>query len=130
MGKPLSVDLRIRIRAFVAAGRSCHAAAEHFDVAPSTVIKLMALVRASGSVEPARQGRPRGTGKLAAVSGFLKEQVETVPDMTMPELAEALREAHGLRAAPAALSRFLIREGYSFKKNPGRERARAREGQA
>jgi len=130
MGKPLSVDLRSRIRAFVDAGRSRRAAAEHFDVSPSAVIKLMALVGAIGSVEPARQGRPRGTGKFAPVSGFLKDQVESVPDMTMPELAEALHEAHGLSAAPAALSRFLIREDYSFKKNPGRKRARAREGQA
>ena len=129
MGKPHSVDLRNRIRAFVDGGRSRRAAAAHFDVSPSAVINLMALVGASGSVEPARQGRPRGTGKLAPVSGFLKDRVESVPDMTMPELAEALHEAHGLGAAPASLSRFLIRKGYSLKKNPGRKRARAREGQ-
>lgn len=116
MGKPLSVDLRKRIRAFVEGGESCRKAAVHFDVAPSTVINLMALVRASGSVEPARQGRPRGTGKLAAFSAFLKERVAGAADMTMPELADALHEAHGISAAPASLSRFLIREGYSFKK--------------
>ena len=130
MGKPLSIDLRNRIRAFVDAGHSRHAAAAHFDVSPSMVIKLMALVGAKGSVEPARQGRPRGTGKFAPVSGFLKDRVEAEPDMTMPELAEALYEAHDLSATPAALSRFLIRAGYSFKKNPGRNRAWAREGQA
>ena len=130
MGKPLSVDLRNRIRAFVDAGHSRRAAAGHFDVSPSTVIKLMALVGASGSVEPARQGRPRRTGKLAPVAGFLKDQVESVSDITMPELAEALREAHDISAAPATLSRFLIREGYSYKKNSGRDRAPAREGQA
>lgn len=130
MGKPLSQDLRSRIRAFVDAGHTRRAAARHFAVSPSAVIKLMALVRATGSVHPLRQGRPKGSGKFAPFSGFLKERVEAVPDMTMPELAEALQEAHGISGAPAALSRFLIREGYSFKKNAGRDRAPAREGQA
>tara|TARA_R110000868_G_scaffold116677_11_gene310401 strand:+ start:1248 stop:1403 length:156 start_codon:yes stop_codon:yes gene_type:complete len=50
--------------------------------------------------------------------------VDAVPDITMPELAEALQDAHGLSATPEALSRFLIREGYSFKKNTGHERTR------
>jgi transposase len=130
MGKPLSLDLRTRIRGFVDGGHSCHEAARRFDVSPSAVIKLMALVCATGSVHPARQGRPKGSGKFAPVASFLKARVEAVPDMTMPELAEALQETHGISGAPAALSRFLIREGYSFKKNSGRDRAPAREGQA
>lgn len=121
MGKPLSVDLRTRIRRFVDAGHSRRAAAAHFAVSPSSVIKLMARVGATGSVDPARQGRPRGSGKLAPFSDFLKAQVEAVADMTMPELAEVLHDTHGLSATPAALSRFLIREGYSYKKNLGRK---------
>ena len=111
MGKPLSIDLRQRVRAFVEAGHSRRAAAERFDVSPSAVIKLMALVRATGSVEPARQGRPPGTGKFAPFAGFIRDRIEEVPDMTMPELAEVLQAAHGLSASPAALSRFLIRKG-------------------
>lgn len=130
MGKILSIDLRKRVRAFVDAGHSCHQAAAHFDVSVSFVIKLMALIRSTGSVDPARQGRPPGSGKFAPFAGFITEQVKAVPDITMPELGEALRKAHAISATPAALSRFLIREGYSFKKNAGRKRARAREGQA
>jgi transposase len=130
MGKILSIDLRDRVRSYVEAGRSCHGAADHFDVSVSFVIKLMALVRSTGSVEPARQGRPPGKGKLAPFAGFLGQRIETAPDITMPELAEALQETYGVSVSPAALSRFLIREGYSFKKNAGRNRARARQGQA
>ena len=130
MGKILSIDLRRRVRSFVEAGNSCHRTAAHFDVSVSFVIKLMALVRATGSVDPARQGRPPGKGKFAPFADFIEKQVNIVPDITMPEMAEVLWEAHGISATPAALSRFLIRQGYSFKKNAGRNRTRARESQA
>lgn len=130
MGKILSIDLRQRVRAFVDAGHSCHQAAAHFDVSVSFVIKLMALVRSTGSVAPARQGRPPGKGKFAPFADFIEKQVNAVPDITMPELAEALWQAHAISATPAALSRFLIRQGYSFKKNAGRNRAQAGESQA
>jgi hypothetical protein len=36
--------------------------------------------------------------------------------MTMPELAAELASATGTRADPASLSRWLIRNGYRFKK--------------
>lgn len=130
MGKPLSVDLRSRIRSYVESGHSRHAAADRFDVSVSAVVKLMTRVDATGSVAPARQGRPPGTGKLAPFSTFLTDQVEAVPDITMPELSEVLLETHNVHATPEALSRFLIREGYSYKKNTGRDRTRAGEGQA
>lgn len=129
MGKPLSMDLRERVVAFVGAGHGRRSAARHFHVSASFAVKLLARARATGTIEPARQGRPPGTGKLAPLAAFLGTRVDTEPDITMPELAEALFDAHGVRASPAALSRFLIREGYSYKKNPDRNRARARKGQ-
>ncbi len=116
MGKPLSVDLRERVVAFVGAGHGRRAAARQFHVSASFAVKLLARARATGTIEPARQGRPPGTGKLAPFGAFLGTRVDTQADITMPELAEALFEAHGVRASPAALSRFLIREGYSDKK--------------
>ena len=116
MGKPLSIDLRERVLAFVETGYSRRAAGRHFDVSASFVMKFMARVRVTGSIEPARQGRPPGKGKLAPFALFLGTRVDAEPDITMPELAGALFEAHGIRVSPAALSRFLIREGYSYKK--------------
>jgi transposase len=72
--------------------------------------------------------RPRGS-KLDAVSGFLKAEIETTPDMTMPELAAKLLEEHGIRATPAMLSRYLIhRLGCTYKKTPDCDRATPQEG--
>jgi transposase len=49
---------------------------------------------------------------------FLIQAVEAKPAITMPELAARLREEHGIVAAPAMLSRFLCRRGFSYKKIP------------
>jgi transposase len=111
-----SLDLRVRVAGFVAAGHSCRAAARHFDVSDSFAIKLMQRQRQFGSPAPALQGRPGGTGKLAAFAGFLVRCVEARPDITMPELAARLLAEHGVGAAPATLSRLLCRHGFTYKK--------------
>ena len=116
MSKPYSSDLRERVVAYVAAGHSRRAAAEHFDVSPSFAVKLMARVRETGSSEPARLGRPRGGGKLAPYRSFLIACVEARPDITMPELVAKLAAEQGVEAHPASLSRFLCKAGFTYKK--------------
>src|SRR5918997_3730769 len=116
MAQSYSLDLRVRVAGFVEAGHSCRAAARHFRVSDSFAIKLMQRQRQSGSPAPARQGRPRGTGKLAPYETFLIQSVESQPDITMPDLAARLWEEHGVRAAPATLSRYLCRRGFTYKK--------------
>jgi transposase len=116
MAQSYSLDLRVRVAGFVEAGHSCRAAARHFAVSDSFAIKLMQRQRQSGLPAPARQGRPRGTGKLAPYETFLIQAVESQPDITMPDLAARLWEEHGVRAAPATLSRFLCRRGFTYKK--------------
>src|SRR6478735_12813990 len=116
MTQSFSLDLRVRIAAFVEAGHPCRAAARHFGVSDSCAIKLMQRQRHSGSLAPARQGRPPGHGKLVPYESFLIQTVEARPAITMPELAARLREEHGVVAAPAMLSRFLCRRGFSYKK--------------
>jgi transposase len=81
---------------------------------------------ATGSLEPSRQGRPPGGGKLAAFAALLVGWVETQGDITMPELAAKLKDECGVTAHPASLSRFLIRQGLSFKKNASGHRSRSR----
>ena len=44
------------------------------------------------------------------------QTVEAEPDITMPELAARLLEAHGVAATPATLSRLLCRRGFTYKK--------------
>ena len=121
-----SLDLRVRVAAFVEAGHSRRAAARHFKVSDSFAIKLMQRQRQCGSPAPARQGRPRGTGKLACYEAFLIRMVEARPDITMPELAARLLDEHGVSAAPATLSRLLCRRGFTYKKSPDGRGVRTR----
>jgi transposase len=126
MGKSYSLDLRDRVHEHVGGGASCRAASRHFSVSASFAVKLEQRARQTGSTLPARQGRPRGSGKLAAYTGLLTAWVDAEPDITMPELALKLKKAKGVNAHPASLSRALLAAGYSFKKNAAGIRMRAR----
>jgi len=117
MGRCYSMDLRERVTTFVAQGHSRRAAARRLGVSGSFAIKLVKHQARSGSAAPVRQGRPPGTGKLAPFQGFLISEVEKKPDITMPELAARLLEEHGVTATPAALSRLLCRNGFTYKKS-------------
>jgi transposase len=117
MGKSYSSDLRERIVGFVEAGHSRRAASRQFGVSDSFAVKLVRRVRSAGSLLPSRQGRPPGTGKLAACASFLMAAVEARPDITMPELSAKLKAERGVSAQPASLSRFLCRRGFTYKKN-------------
>lgn len=117
MGKSYSDDLRVRVHAHVAAGHSRREASRLFDVSPSFSVKLAKRVEKTGSIAPARQGRPPGGGKLAGYLAQLIQWVEAEPDITMPELAAKLAAATGVVAHPASLSRVLLTAGFSFKKN-------------
>ena len=118
MSRSYSLDLRVRVVAFVGAGHSRRAAARHFGVSDSFAIKLLQRQARFGSAAPAPQGRPRGGGKLAPYETFLVRTVEAQPDITMPELAARLRDAHEVSADPATLSRVLGRHGFTYKKSP------------
>ena len=118
MGRSYSLDLRVRVAAFVEAGQSCRAAARHFGVSDSFAIKLMRHQAQSGSPAPAQQGRPPGRGKLAPYEAFLVRTGEMTPDITMPDLAARLFAEHGVTADPATLSRLLCRHGFTDQKTP------------
>jgi len=123
------MDLRERVRADIANGGSRRAAARRYDVSPSFAVKLIDRMSRTGSVEPERQGRPAGGGKLAPYLAALLDWVEAEPDITMPELAARLQAEKAITAHPASLSRVLLKAGLSFKKNTagagGRTRGRA-----
>ncbi|MBL0407252.1 transposase [Microvirga aerilata] len=107
----------MRVANFVEAGHSCRAAAGNFAFSESFAIKLVRRTRDTGSRAPARQGRPPGRGKLVPYEAFLIQTVEARPTITMPELAARLLDEHGVVAAPAILSRFLCRRGFTYKKH-------------
>ena len=114
MPHPLSNDLRERVVAHVEAEHSCREASGHFGTSVSFVVNLMKLWRETGRVDP----RPRGGfrhGKIGPHRDFILAAVAAKRDITMPELAEKLVEAKGVRADPSNLSKFLIACGLSFK---------------
>lgn len=124
MPKAYSIDLRERVVRFIGAGRSCHAAAAHFSVSVSFAVRLMKAFRTTGTLAPRPSGGRRHA-KLDPHRAFLLARIVEKPDMTMPELSAELSKATGTMADPASLSRFLIRNGYRFKKNPAGKRARS-----
>lgn len=124
MGRSYSLDLRKRLIARVAGGQSCRGAAEDLAVSASFAVKLAARHDQTGSLEPAPQGRPAGTGKLDPCRDFLIGRVREKPDITMPELAAELEVKHGVTADPASLSRYLCKAGFSYKKNAAGGRTR------
>jgi transposase len=124
MPKPYSRDLRERVVGFVEAGHSRRGAAAHFDVSPSFVINLMTAYQARGNLAPKPLGGRR-RAKLDPHRVFLLRRVAEKDDITMPELAGELEAECGTRADPASLSRWLIRNGYRFKKNAAGQRARS-----
>jgi transposase len=117
MGKAVSSDLRLRMVRGIASGKSRRAVAGQFEVAPSTAVRVQARYAATGSVEPAKQGRPRGSGKLGPYRQAIVDKVKAKPDITMPDLAAWLEANHGVRADPSNLSKFLCQEGFTYKKN-------------
>ena len=116
MPKAYSLDLRERVAGFVDSGRSRHAAAAHFKVSVSFVVNLMKAYRMTGQLTP-KPGGGRRHAKLDPHRAFLLARVAEKDDITMPELAAELVAATGTRADPASISRWLIRNGYRFKKN-------------
>ncbi len=126
MGKSSSVDLRVRIVGEIERGQSCRAAARRFGVSAATAVRLAQRKAQTGSLVPARQGRPAGSGLLAAHIDALVGWVEADGDITMPELAARLLTERGVGAHPASLSRLLIQQGFTVKKNAAGERNRSR----
>jgi len=116
MTKPLDHDLRIRIVAAVKGGMSRRAAARHFGVSPSAVVKLMTRYERTGSVAPARMGghrRPILEGRREWVMSRVAEQ----PDITTRALADELAE-QGVVVSHVSVWHLLRREKLSHKKNP------------
>lgn len=123
MPKAYSRDLRERVSRFVDAGHSRHAAAAHFGVSVSFVVRLMQVWRRTGRLDP-KPGGGRRHSKLDPHRSFLLRRIGEKDDITMPELSAELA-TKGTNVDPASISRWFIRNGYRFKKNAAGERARS-----
>lgn len=115
MVKPLDHDLRIRIKTAVEEGLSCRAAAKHFGVSPSAVVKLMHRYRATGSLEPAQMGGHRKP-ILESERDWLLARLAEQPDITLRALSDELA-ARGITVSHVSVWNLLKRENQSHKKN-------------
>lgn len=125
MGKACSADLRERVVAEIEEGASRRDAADRFGVSPSTAVRVYASFRQTGSIEPKKQGRPRGSGKLGPHRDFIIDEVKREPDISMPEIAARLEAERGVKADPSNISKLLCAAGYTYKKSPSGLGARA-----
>ena len=115
MAKPYSNDLRERVAKAIALGESCRAIAEHYEIAPSTVVKWSKRLRETGSAAPAKFGGHR-TCTLEPHRDFVLAQLKEVPHLTLHRLKDMLA-ARGVAVSHDTVWRFLRRQGRSFKKN-------------
>ncbi len=116
MAIPLSQDLRARIVNAVAEGSSIRQAAARFEVSPSSAVKLMQRVRATGSTAPAKIGgyrRPLLDGHEAV----LRELTAAKPGITLVEIKAALGERGIEGGHISTIWSTLRRLGLSHKKS-------------
>lgn len=108
-------DLRRRMVRAVENGASVREAAEIYDVAPSTVVKVHQRWRATGAVSAKPMGGDQRSHVLEARAGVIMGLIRAQPDLTLNEMCAALA-AKGIRASRSALWRFFDRHDVSFKK--------------
>ena len=116
MPKPLSIDLRERVLAAVAGGRSRRAAAERFGVAPSTAIKWVATWRANGRDRPLSAGGDRRSHPIETHAEAILAWLAETPDVTLAEVTADLARQRGLQVSRSTVWRFFARRAITFKK--------------
>ena len=122
MSWPLSNDLRKRIIDAKLRGDTEDKIALEKEVNKSTITKLWALYRKTGSYAP----RPNPNGRKPALSPQQLEQItdkiNKQPDITLRELIDELN----LPVCISALCRTVKNKlGFCFKKNAARRRAKS-----
>ena len=115
MAQALSVDLRCRVVAAVAAGASRRQAAARFGVGVSSAIRWVARLRETGDIAPKRRGGRRPS-RIDTHAELIMGWVGVEPDLTLLEIAARLEEATGYRPPPSVDHGFFKRRGVTRKK--------------
>jgi transposase len=111
MGKPYSVDLRMRVVAAVDAGESPAEVAERYAVTERSVWSWLALRKSTGDVEP-RKGAVGPKPKLDAYRERIEAAIQSSSSLTLQELQLRLQ----LPGCVTTLWKTLDRWGQSLKK--------------
>jgi transposase len=115
MGKPLSIDLRVRALAAVDAGLSRRAAAERFGVSASSVIRWDQARRDRGDPGPKPQGGDRMSHRIEKHADVILALLDERGDITLEEIRAALSE-RGVHVAVSTIWRFFDRRAITLKK--------------
>jgi transposase len=117
MSKALSLDLRSRVLAAVAAGASHRVAAVRFGVSAASVSRWRALARAQGDARPKALGGDRRSGRIEEQATLIRRILGETPDITIEELRRTL-DGHGHRFGYGTIQRFFARHKITRKKRP------------
>jgi putative transposase len=121
MTRALSMDLRNRAMARLAAGESVRATAAALSISPSSVVKWSQRLRTTGSAAPGRVGGNSPSKIVGEHRAWLVERTRAEA-FTLRGLVAELA-ARGLRVDYRTMWKFVRREGLSFKKNRAGQRA-------
>lgn len=115
MARSLSVDLRERVVAAIAAGMSRRQAAVRFGVSAASAIRWQQLAAEHGTPKPQQQGGDRRSARIEAHAELILDAYEATPDITLAEL-QAMLADHGVQVALGTIWRFFKRRGITRKK--------------
>ena len=116
MAKGYSQDLRERvINAVALEGMSCRGAAERFGLSDSAAIKWLQRLHESGLRTALGTGGHRPS-VIKPHRDLIEAALAEKPDMTLQALCDRLFAERGVKADTSMMSRFLHREGITFKK--------------
>jgi len=115
MGRALSADLRSRVLKACEEGMSARQAAARFGVGVSSAIRWVARAKL-GERTARRQGR-RSVSRLDAHEAFIVGMIEERKDITLNEMVERLAAERSVRISRSALSAWLRRRGWTYKKS-------------
>ena len=121
MTRPLSMDLRDRAMARLAAGESVRVVAMALSVSPASVVRWSQRQRRTGSAAPGRIGGYVPSKIAGAHRDWLIERAHGAA-FTLRGLVAELAE-RGLAVDYRTVWKFVHRERLSFKKNRARQRA-------
>jgi transposase len=115
MSKALSLDLRVRVLAAVAAGASHRDAGARFGVSAASVSRWRSLERKQGDVRPKALGGDRRSGRIDAHREAVLTALGPQRDATIEEIRRSLA-TRGLSFGFGTIQRFFIRHRVTRKK--------------
>ena len=122
MPSSFSLDVRSRIASAVMSGETVRSVAARFGVCAATAVRLGQKARAGEDLQARPRGAPPEMIIRGEVADWVRSRLVEKPDLTVRTLAAELC-ARGTSVTHDTVWRFMRREGLTFKKNSGGQRA-------